>query len=148
MSQPLDLPPRAINTEDVAAQAAPARKKRRHWGLIALLVLVVLPATLFALYTWSALSFVYSHGERAGYVQKISKKGWVCPTWEGELAMANLPGTLPQIFDFTVRSDSIAQVISSNVGKRMALTYDQHRGVPTSCFGETEYFVTGARIDQ
>jgi hypothetical protein len=148
MSQPLDIPPRAINTEDVAAQAAPPRKKRRHWGLIALLVLVVLPAALFALYTWSTLSFVYARGERAGYVQKISKKGWVCPTWEGELAMANLPGTLPQIFDFSVRSDSVAQYIQTNIGKRMALAYEQHRAVPSRCFGETEYFVTGARIDQ
>lgn len=147
MPDPIDIPPRAINTQDVSAQA-PRPVKRRHWGLIALLVLVVLPATILGLYTWSALTFVYSHGERAGFVQKISKKGWVCPTWEGELAMANLPGTMPQIFEFTVRNDSIAKVISDNVGKRMALTYAQHRGVPTHCFGDTEYFVTGARLDQ
>lgn len=147
MKEPLDIPPRAINTADVATQSPPARK-RRHWGLIALVVLVILPATIFGLYAWSAVSFVYARGERAGYVQKLSKKGWMCRTWEGELAMANLPGTMPQIFDFTVRNDSVAQVIASNIGKRMALTYDQHRGIPTSCFGETEYFVVGARIDQ
>lgn len=147
MKEPLDIPPRAINTADVAAQSPPTRK-RRHWGLIALVVLVILPATIFGLYAWSSVSFVYARGERAGYVQKLSKKGWMCRTWEGELAMANLPGTMPQIFDFTVRNDSVAQFIGSNIGKRMALTYDQHRGIPTSCFGDTEYFVVGARIDQ
>jgi len=33
------------------------------------------------------LQVVYSDGERVGYIQKISRKGWVCKTWEGELAM-------------------------------------------------------------
>ncbi len=91
---------------------------------------------------------VYSKGERAGYVQKLSKKGWLCKTWEGELAMANLPGTMPEIFNFTVRNDSIASIIDTNVGKRVSLSYEQHRGVPTTCFGETEYFVTGIRLVQ
>jgi len=142
-----DIPPRAINTKDVATQPLPPRTRRRHWGLIALLVLVVLPATLIGLYTWSALSFVYAHGERSGFVQKISKKGWVCHTWEGELAMANLPGTMPQIFDFTVRNDSVAQMVSTSIGKRVALTYEQHRGIPFACFGDTEYFVVNVRVE-
>ena len=143
MPDPLDMPPRAINTADVAAQPPPTKRRRRHWGLIALLVLVVIPAAAFTLFTWSALSFVYSRGERSGFVQKIAKKGWVCPTWEGELAMANLPGTMPQIFYFTVRSDSLASVITNTMGKRVSLAYQQHRGVPTTCFGDTEYFVVG-----
>jgi hypothetical protein len=142
MPDPLDVPPRALNTSDVAAQ--PSRRTRRHWRLIALLVLVVLPVTLFSLYTWSALSFVYSRGERVGFVQKMSKKGWVCPTWEGELAMFNYPGTNSQIFAFTVRSDSVARFIEANSTKRMTISYEQHRGVPVSCFGETQYFVVAA----
>src|SRR5262245_43759395 len=87
------------------------------------------------------LSYTYSHGERVGYVQKISNKGWVCKTWEGELAMANLPGSMPQIFQFTVRNSAIARQIEQNAGNRVSLTYEQHRGIPTSCFGETEYFI-------
>src|ERR1700694_4394604 len=114
----------------------------RLW-LFLLLLVIVLPVCLFAACVWITLHFSYSTGQRAGYVQKISKKGWLCKTWEGELAMANLPGTMPQIFSFTVRNDSIAKVIEQNAGKQVSLTYDQHRGVPTSCFGETEYFVTG-----
>ena len=119
-------------------------KKTRNKVLIALLLLLLVPVIIIALWIWIALGYTYASGERAGYIQKISKKGWLCKTWEGELAMANLPGTMPQIFTFTVRNDSVAHVIEQNAGKQVSLTYEQHRGVPTSCFGETEYFVTGA----
>ena len=108
-----------------------------------LTIIVLIPVVVIALWIWIALGWTYANGERAGYVQKISQKGWLCKTWEGELAMANLPGTMPQIFAFSVRSDSVAHVIEQNAGKQVSLTYEQHRGVPTSCFGETEYFVTG-----
>ena len=126
------------------APPAPVPVKKKHRKLFAVLLGVLLiPAVIVALWIWVSLGYAYSSGERAGYVQKISKKGWVCKTWEGELAMANLPGTMPQIFSFTVRNDSIVKVIEQNAGKQVSLTYDQHRGVPTTCFGETEYFVTG-----
>jgi len=117
-------------------------KKKRNKVLIVLFALLLIPAVVVALWIWVTLGYTYAVGERAGYVQKISKKGWLCKTWEGELAMANLPGTMPQIFSFTVRSDSIAHVIEQNAGKQVSLTYEQHRGIPSSCFGETEYFVT------
>ena len=120
-------------------------KKIRNKALIALLFLILVPAVIIVLWIWIALGYSYALGERAGYIQKISKKGWLCKTWEGELAMANLPGTMPQIFTFTVRNDSVAHVIEQNAGKQVSLTYEQHRGVPTACFGETEYFVTGVR---
>jgi hypothetical protein len=129
-----------------AAPPAPVPVKKKHRKLLAVLFGVFLiPAVIVALWVWVSLGYAYSSGERAGYVQKISKKGWICKTWEGELAMANLPGTMPQIFAFTVRNDSIAKVIEQNAGKQVSLSYDQHRGVPTTCFGETEYFVTGVR---
>jgi hypothetical protein len=119
------------------------RHHRRGLGVAMLLVLGVAGAC--ALYVFAALSFSYSSGERAGYVQKFSHKGWVCKTWEGELAMVNLPGTMPEIFRFTVRDDAVAQGLNQSMGRRVALHYEQHRGVPTSCFGETEYFVTAVR---
>src|SRR2546423_3278277 len=138
MADPSDIP----DTSAPPVTAAPAKKKHRK-VFIVLFVLLLIPAVIIALWIWVSLGYTYSSGERAGYVQKISKKGWICKTWEGELAMANLPGTMPQIFAFTVRNDSIAKVIEQNAGKQVSLTYDQHRGVPTTCFGETEYFVTG-----
>ena len=134
----------ATPVPDAPAPPAPVKKKHRSW-LIVLFAVLLVPIVIVVLWVWVSLGYAYSSGERAGYVQKISKKGWVCKTWEGELAMANLPGTMPQIFAFTVRNDSIAKVIEQNAGKQVSLSYDQHRGVPTTCFGETEYFVTGVR---
>ncbi|HEY1953010.1 MAG TPA: hypothetical protein VGG76_09400 [Gemmatimonadaceae bacterium] len=134
----------ADTPEPPAAPAAPVPARKKHSKvLIVLSTIVLIPIVVIALWIWVSLGWTYARGERAGYVQKISKKGWLCKTWEGELAMANLPGTMPQIFSFTVRSDSIAQVIEQNAGKQVSLAYEQHRGVPTSCFGETQYFITG-----
>lgn len=124
----------------------PPRHRRRRWGLLVLLLVLLLPALVFGAWSWITLNYSYSKGERAGYVQKLSQKGWLCKTWEGELAMANLPGTMPEIFQFSVRDDSVAGVIEENVGKRVSLSYEQHRGVPTSCFAETEYYITNVRV--
>lgn len=107
---------------------------------------VLLPVIVFVAYAWMAMTWSYSSGERAGYVQKFSKKGWICKTWEGELAMVALPGTMPEKFFFTVRNDSVAARINASLGKRVALSYNQHLGIPTSCFGETGYWVTESRL--
>lgn len=108
--------------------------------------IVAAPVLLFVLYTWSSLTWTYSKGQRPGYVQKFSKKGWVCKTWEGELAMVSIPGTMTEKFYFTVRDDSVAQLINQSLGKRVSLSYRQHKGVPTSCFGDTEYFVSDVKV--
>ena len=121
------------------------RRKTKNWKLRLVLLMFVLPAVLLTAYTWLTLHYSYSTGQRTGYIQKISKKGWVCKTWEGELAMTTFPGTAPQIFQFSVRDDATARQIQLASGRRVALSYEQHRGVPTSCFGETEYFITGVR---
>jgi hypothetical protein len=103
---------------------------------------------LVAAYTWLSLTWSYSDGERAGFVQKFSKKGWVCKTWEGELLLATVPGAIPEKFEFTVRDEAVASQLLANMGKRMVLTYSQHRGVPSPCFGETEYFVEKMQVAQ
>jgi hypothetical protein len=106
--------------------------------------LVVLGAlALFALYIVIALNWSYSTGERAGFLQKVSNKGWICKTWEGELSLVAMPGAAPEKFLFTVRDEAIAQKITAAAGKRVTLNYEQHKGLPTSCFGDTDYFVTG-----
>ena len=96
-------------------------------------------------WVWLTLNWSYSEGDRAGYVQKFSKKGWLCKTWEGEIAMVTMPGAIPEKFQFTVRDDAVAGKINAMAGKRVVLFYQQHKFIPTSCFGETEYFVTNAR---
>ena len=120
---------------------APKPKGKGKWKITAVLFLVVLPLAAFALWVTIALNFSYASGERSGFVQKLSKKGWICKTQEGELALANGPNVMPEIFRFTVRDDSVAAQISNLAGKQVKLTYEQHKGVPTQCFGETEYFV-------
>jgi hypothetical protein len=120
------------------------RRRRRLWPL-AFVALLLVPLVLFVGYVQVALRWSYSEGERAGYVQKFSRKGWICKTWEGELAMASIPGSMPELFLFTVRDDAVAAHVNQTMGQRVSLRYEQHRGLPTSCFGETEYFVTGVR---
>ncbi|HEY7235763.1 MAG TPA: hypothetical protein VH539_16530 [Gemmatimonadaceae bacterium] len=125
--------------------AAPPHRRHRRWPWV-LGGVIISPIVLLAIWTLIALNYSYSQGDRAGYVQKFSRKGWLCKTWEGQLAMVNIPGALQEKWDFSVRDDSIAHVITRSMGQRVSLTYDQHEGVPTSCFGETQYFVTGVRI--
>lgn len=108
--------------------------------------IILTPAVLFAGYTWLTLKFSYSSGERIGNIQKFSKKGWVCKTWEGELAMVPVMGAIPEKFFFSVRDDSVAEKLNRNLGKKISLYYDQHRGVPSSCFGETEFFVKDVKV--
>ena len=111
----------------------------------ALFLMLVLAILGLALYTWAAWAFTYSEGDRAGYVQKFSKKGWICKTWEGELAMANIPGSMPQIFQFTVWDDQVAADMNASMGERVTVHYKQHVGLPSTCFGDTQYFVQKVR---
>jgi hypothetical protein len=111
--------------------------------IFGLLVVFVL---LFAAYTWLVLSWSYSVGERAGYVQKLSKKGWICKTWEGELALVTMPGTVAEKFFFSVRNEATAEQINRSIGHRVSLEYEEHLGVPSNCFGETGHYITGVKI--
>jgi len=112
---------------------------------LSLLGIVVIAALLFAAYIFIAFSWSYSKGERAGFMQKLSSKGWVCKTWEGELSLIAIPGAAPEKFFFTVRDAAVATQIETMMGKRVTLHYEQHKGLPTSCFGETDYFVIGVK---
>jgi lysophospholipid acyltransferase (LPLAT)-like uncharacterized protein len=109
------------------------------WKLVLIVMLLVVG------YVWLTLNWSYANGERAGYVQKFSERGWICKTWEGELAMINVPGTLTEKFLFTVPDDAIADKVKNLMGKRVSLVYNQHVGIPSSCFGDTPYFVVDVR---
>jgi hypothetical protein len=146
MSDELETPPRGYNTPDISARSV-KKPRRWKWKLIAGAV-VLIPIAVLALWTVIVMAYTYSSGERVGYVQKFSQKGWLCKTWEGELAMSNIPGQIPEKFNFTVRDDSVAKLIQGAEGGRVAIHYEQHRGVPFSCIGETEYFVDGVRPAQ
>ena len=132
------------DANEPTAGAVPASRpshRLRNWTVGVIAALVVLPVLIFAAWSAITLSYTYASGERAGFVQKFSQKGWICKTWEGELSMVNIPGAAQERWEFTVRDDSVAAQILRDMGGRVALQYRQHRGVPSSCFGETEYFV-------
>ncbi len=133
-------------SEPVAEQAEKPRK--RHLLLKIGLPVILVPVLALALWVWGTLGFVYSSGERTGYVQKMSYRGWLCKTWEGELAMSPVPGSPPTLFNFTIRNDSVAKALELAAGHQVTLAYAQHKHVPTTCFGETEYFVEGFRVDR
>jgi hypothetical protein len=120
---------------------SPAQKIALGLGL----AVVALIAAL-VLYVYIAMTWSYSEGERAGFLQKISKKGWVCKTWEGELSLVAMPGAAPEKFLFTVRDEAVAAQLNAAAGKRVTLAYEQHKGLPTSCLADTDYFVVGVRV--
>jgi len=119
-----------------------AASSSRGIGVLGVLMGLLLVAALIASYFWVALSWSYASGERAGWVQKFSRKGWICKTWEGEMAMVSMPGSTTEKFFFTVRNDAAAQDINRLMGRRVALHYEQKVGLPTTCFGDTRYYVT------
>ncbi|MES2236123.1 MAG: hypothetical protein EPO47_01060 [Rugosibacter sp.] len=110
-----------------------------------LIIPLLIAPLLFAAYVWLAFQYSYADGERAGFVQKLSRKGWLCKTWEGELTLVAVPGSMPEKFFFTVRDDALAAKLNSQMGQRVAVTYEQHKGLPGTCFGETEYFLRDSR---
>ncbi len=107
---------------------------------------IVSVALLFTLYTWLVLNWAYSTGDRVGYVQKFSSKGWACKTWEGDLVLVTMPGTQAEKFFFTVRDEAVAQKVNASLGKRVKLAYAEHKGIPFSCFGDTGYYVSDVQI--
>jgi hypothetical protein len=122
---------------------APVRRSRFKWyllGFVAALVAMVVLYTLLMLW-WS-----YSDGERAGVLQKFSQRGWVCKTYEGELAMYVVAGVAPQIWSFSVRDEAMVEELNKAVGQHVRLHYSEHRGLPTDCFGETDYFVDRVEV--
>jgi hypothetical protein len=119
-------------------------KNKTRWQLWLVGILLV-PVAGFILYTWFTLTWSFSRGERAGYIQKLSKSGWICKTWEGEMAMVTMPGAIPDKFLFTIRDEEVARRINQFAGKRIILVYEQHKGLPTSCFGDTQYFIVDAK---
>ncbi|MBM0103851.1 hypothetical protein JM946_03810 [Steroidobacter sp. S1-65] len=112
----------------------------RRWLRRLILGVVLLAVLLGALWTWFSLSWSYSEGERAGILQKFSRKGWICKTYEGELALYVVGGVAPQIWHFSTRDEELAKRLAANVGRSIRLHYSEHRGIPTTCFAETPYF--------
>jgi hypothetical protein len=131
-------------TNAAPSAPTPAPRPRRGGALWPWLTLLAVIA-LAALYVWAMFSWSYSSGERAGWIQKFSKKGWICKTWEGEIALVTMPGTAQEKFPFTVWDEGVAAQINAAMGKRVSLHYDEKVGLPGTCFGETRHWVNGVK---
>jgi hypothetical protein len=144
-----DTPVPPSSADAAAPPPAPPARKRwwHHWRAI-LIGLVVAPVLLFTAFTFVAANWSYSDGERAGTLQKFSRKGWLCKTWEGELMQPTAPGVAPTIWNFTVRDDETARQVESGIGVRVVLHYKEHKGIPSTCFGDTHYWVDRVRIER
>ncbi len=128
-----------MTTPETAAPAA-APRRRLPWRR-ALVLALLIPLLLFSLYTWFTLHWDYSNGYRSGILQKFSQKGWISKTYEGELWQSVVASVAPQIWAFSVRDDRVIRQLDSLVGKTVRLHYTEHRGIPTTLFGDTRYFV-------
>lgn len=135
-------------TPEQPVEPQPVRRGWRTRTKVILILVLLSPFFLFGLYAYSSLHVTYSSGDRSGILQKFSHKGWVCKTWEGELAMTTVPGVAPTLWEFSVRDEAVARKVRSAIGTRVALHYNEHRGVPTNCFGMTDYYVDSVSVLQ
>jgi hypothetical protein len=138
-----------IEVPNTAGRRRSGRSGRAgRWFLILLLLLIVGSG----LWTWLTLAWAYAEGERAGVLQKFVRRGWVCKTQEGEIALYYGggqylgPGSSTQLWDFSVRDKSVAEQLNKAVGRRVQLHYTEHPGIPTNCFADTRYFVDRVTI--
>lgn len=113
------------------------RKFLWRFSLIAVLVLA------FLVY-WFYFN-VYSDGERTGLLTKLSHKGNVFKTYEGEVLIGNFqqaPNVMvPEKFYFSVKSEKLADTLMKLQGKIVSLKYHQYRKT-LPWRGESVYIVT------
>lgn len=132
-----------MTTPDAPTPEPPARRHNRRALILAILLS---PVLLFAGYTWFVLHWDYSNGYRSGMLQKFSRKGWLCKTYEGELWQSVVVNVAPNIWLFSVREEPVARQLDTLVGKQLRLHYTEHRGVPGTCFGDTSFFVDSVAV--
>ena len=144
---PMDRDPSEPTPAEAETTPPPPARKKRKWKRY-LAIALLSPLLALVLYTVLMYNWAYSEGDRSGILRKFSRKGWLCKTWEGELAMTTVPGVMPEAWLFTVRNDSVARQVNSALGKNVVLHYSEHYGLWTRCFGETRYFVDSVRVVQ
>lgn len=138
---PADVPPESTAPPSSPAPPPPPKRRRGIRAKLLLLSLLVVPVLFLVLYTAVMLNYAYSTGSKAGYLQRFESRGWLCKTNEGELLITSAPGVPTETWAFSVRDDAVAEQLRSRVGQRVLLFYEEHRGLPTDCFGATTFFV-------
>jgi hypothetical protein len=126
------------STVQLQPKKAGAFKKFVRWFTLILLVVL---GFLF----WWKYFYTYSDGYRSGLMQKLSHKGNMFKTYEGELVMSSVSSTnnvalASEKFYFSVPSDSVAKVLQDYEGKQVKVHYQQKNG-KLFWRGESEYLV-------
>jgi hypothetical protein len=124
--------------------AIPPKKTFRKVITITLITIVIL---------WWIYYFIcgltYSEGTRSGILTKVSKKGYVFKTFEGELNIGGIDqgdGTIMPhtVFKFSIEDDKTYKKLDSLQGRKVIVHYNQ---VIKNFFwqGESDYFVDDAK---
>src|SRR6188472_1439375 len=104
------------------------KKKLKKIIIWTTIIIVLIGSFMFY---WNYVN-TYSEGNRAGILQKFSKRGNIFKTYEGELIMSSIASTSNTViasekFYFSVKDDSIANVLFNLEGKHVSLHYEQKR---------------------
>ena len=88
----------------------------------------------------------YSEGVRSGELIKISKKGVLVKTWEGEISQG-ISGA--QIFSFSVldKDEDVIQKLKDYQGQYVKVNYTE-RYATFFWLGDTKYFITQVEQEQ
>jgi len=131
-----------INTAPVPVSIEPVRKQtwkdrlRRNFRTFLFIIFFVLAFSVYWFFFNS-----YSKGERTGVLIKISHKGNIFKTNEGEMWLSCRQMTNPEKFYFSVKSDSITAQLKNLQDQCVQLSYTQYRAsLPWR--GDTKYIVT------
>ncbi len=129
--------------EYINKSALPKKSGFKKFMRIFVFILLLLAGVIF----WWKYYYTYSDGYRSGLLQKLSHKGNVMKTYEGELVMSSVSSTsnvalASEKFYFSIANDSLAKALMNLEGKRVRLHYEQKNGkLPWR--GESEYIVDG-----
>ncbi|MEQ1552701.1 MAG: hypothetical protein ABL929_00915 [Ferruginibacter sp.] len=115
---------------------------------MALVLGLILGGAIF----WWKYYYTYSDGSRSGMLQKLSHKGNLMKTYEGELVLSSVSSSsgvalASEKFFFSIANDSIAKMMMNMEGKKVRLHYEQKKGA-LPWRGDSEYIVDGATLDQ
>ena len=129
--------------DNVRVGAEQSRKSSGFSGLMRWIGLILLLVLVF--FFWWKYFYTYSDGYRTGLVQKLSHKGNLFKTYEGELVLSSIASTnsvtlASEKFYFSVSNDSIAKLLENFEGKQAKLHYEQKNG-KLFWRGESEYMV-------
>ncbi len=107
----------------------------------------ILAAIIILAIAWFAFIYFvpYSEGTRSGELIKITHKGVLFKTWEGEISQG-ISGA--QIFSFSIldKDKKIIEKLKEYQGKYVKLNYVE-RYASFAFWGDTKYFITDVKLE-